>query len=734
MLPPAPAPGAGALNAANHSDLTPSEMLATLGVSPEQFRRHQEQLRRSFMSSQRPARPASGQHTLPFPLNLPPSYPTSSGSTAPASHPRPRRAPSVSESSAAVRSEYTRALSTPRASSSDASAKRSLDAFMDSRPPARVHDTDSSSSDSDTVLRKVLPLPQEDFMHGEPSAFPSSSPPSSSPVRTPRETSPLLSMHAYPSSPTPRSRHQPSTRADASDLAYTLPPGPYSPEKPSWSLAALIGQAINAAHSGALPLNDIYTYISTVYPHYNRRDQPWMSSVRHSLSVNDAFERVPDQERSVNKKGKSKGMTRLKGGLWRIKPEHQDCFIGGNFIRKGAKGSGPGKNLGPRKRRREDDGEHDDKKTKTKESSPPFPDSLPRASSRLASSSLPHSVTKRSPSSPSPRTSYSILTGDCSPPSASTPRPSSPPSLSTSQSTLRSDFSPPDPFGPRSSSPVMAEQAYGHYTIGLPSSPDLPLAQMIARKNSTTQANSSAAASPLEPGFQLERTNKDSQSSPQFPTSKTEDMEHNRDLFTRVLASNSQTGSSVPPKTARLLVFPHPPSSPLPGPSFPARPTTPPSHPSGSNVTLSPIRTPMSHRGLHMSPSRSLAHYKSSLEPEWKSIGRPTTPQPRNLDQDDVRFGDDVVFSTPKRPLLPSGLHASPFRTPARPTKTRTSAWLEQGYDPYDPNTLLADELARHAKEPQESPGGFFGKEGKKLLYDSPSVPGRSDWRFQGEL
>ncbi|KAF8517906.1 fork head domain-containing protein, partial [Hysterangium stoloniferum] len=102
----------------------------------------------------------------------------------------------------------------------------------------------------------------------------------------------------YPSSPTPRPKRQvskPSISLDVSHsppVPYTLPPGPYSPEKPSWSLAALIGQAINASHSGALPLNDIYTYVSTVYPHFDRRDQAWMSSVRHSLSVNDAFERV----------------------------------------------------------------------------------------------------------------------------------------------------------------------------------------------------------------------------------------------------------------------------------------------------------------------------------------------------------------------------------------------------------------------------------------------------------
>lgn len=130
-----------------------------------------------------------------------------------------------------------------------------------------------------------------------------------------------------------------------------------------------------------------------------------------------------------------------------------------------------------------------------------------------------------------------------------------------------------------------------------------------------------------------------------------------------------------------------------------------------------------------MSPSRSLAHYKSSLEPEWKSTNRSVTPPSSNHAGD----GEDGIFSTPKRSAFPSGsLQVSPFRTPARPSRSGNG----KGYDPYDPDTLLADELAsiRNARELQESPGGFFGKEGKKLLYESPSVPGQSDWRFRDEL
>jgi hypothetical protein len=112
----------------------------------------------------------------------------------------------------------------------------------------------------------------------------------------------------------------------------------------------------------------------------------------------------------------------------------------------------------------------------------------------------------------------------------------------------------------------------------------------------------------------------------------------------------------------------------------------------------------------------------------------PTTPPPRS-DHHEEEAGDERYSTPPARPLFASGsIQASPFRTPARlgPSMVRHG----KGYDPYDPNTLLADELAtiQKASEPQESPGGFFGKEGRKLLYESPSLPGQSDWRFRDEI
>ncbi|KAI0629305.1 hypothetical protein C8Q77DRAFT_1065805 [Trametes polyzona] len=101
-------------------------------------------------------------------------------------------------------------------------------------------------------------------------------------------------------------------------LPYTLPPGPYSHAKPELSYAAIIGQAILASPGHALALQDIYEFITTVYPYYKRGEPTWMNSVRHALSTMAVFRKVP-RDRS---EGKS---------LWAIWDCDLPCFEGGGF-------------------------------------------------------------------------------------------------------------------------------------------------------------------------------------------------------------------------------------------------------------------------------------------------------------------------------------------------------------------------------------------------------------------
>lgn len=75
-------------------------------------------------------------------------------------------------------------------------------------------------------------------------------------------------------------------------LPYRLPRGPYSEEKPDISYAAILGQAILSSPEHRLTLQEIYDWITIVYPHFKRGEQTWMNSIRHVLSTTVCFRKV----------------------------------------------------------------------------------------------------------------------------------------------------------------------------------------------------------------------------------------------------------------------------------------------------------------------------------------------------------------------------------------------------------------------------------------------------------
>ena len=85
---------------------------------------------------------------------------------------------------------------------------------------------------------------------------------------------------------------------------FRLPPGHGSSKsKPSSvSYAGLIGQAILASSDGRLSLAEIYSWISSVYPYYERGDRGWQNSIRHNLSLNKSFVKL-ERESSIPGKG-----------------------------------------------------------------------------------------------------------------------------------------------------------------------------------------------------------------------------------------------------------------------------------------------------------------------------------------------------------------------------------------------------------------------------------------------
>jgi hypothetical protein len=168
-----------------------------------------------------------------------------------------------------------------------------------------------------------------------------------------------------------------------------------------------------------------------------------------------------------------------------------------------------------------------------------------------------------------------------------------------------------------------------------------------------------------------------------------------------------------------------PPMSIKPFVTPPPRSTTPPRKTSSGGVQLSAWRTPLSHLGVHMSPSPSLAHYKSHLLPPPP----PSTPPSTHAETENTlartpssrrRSGAASVFTplTPRR-LAFAGAGDSPFRTPL----------FGMGpFDPHDPSAALDDELNRlgaRASGMYESPAGFFDR---GRLYESPSGASPSQW------
>ncbi|XP_075559830.1 uncharacterized protein LOC142591388 [Dermacentor variabilis] len=92
--------------------------------------------------------------------------------------------------------------------------------------------------------------------------------------------------------------------------------------KPPYSYATLICMAMKA-NKNKMTLSAIYKWIRENFLYYRNADPSWQNSIRHNLSLNKCFIKVP---RSKDEPG--------KGGFWRLDPVYADSLVDGVFKKR----------------------------------------------------------------------------------------------------------------------------------------------------------------------------------------------------------------------------------------------------------------------------------------------------------------------------------------------------------------------------------------------------------------
>ncbi|KAM6403485.1 forkhead box protein J1 [Rhynochetos jubatus] len=93
--------------------------------------------------------------------------------------------------------------------------------------------------------------------------------------------------------------------------------------KPPYSYAKLICMAMEASSQPKITLSAIYKWITDNFCYFQHADPTWQNSIRHNLSLNKCFIKVPREKGEPG-----------KGGFWKLDPQHAERLKNGAFKKR----------------------------------------------------------------------------------------------------------------------------------------------------------------------------------------------------------------------------------------------------------------------------------------------------------------------------------------------------------------------------------------------------------------